>query len=230
MDVGILSVIFIDMQFLILGATGPCGILLTRKTLEVYTQATVVVYARSPQKLPEDITKHASVTVIQGQLDDAETFSMALQGADVVLSALGPSMSHPPGTPIASGYKLLIKLMHEQGIKRLIVLGAPSNVDPNDRPTLGFQLMVQALKTFSPNTYAEVVAIGEVIRSEGVDLEWTLARVPFLTNGDSEEVSVGYLGEPHVYLRVARKGFAAFVVGEVEQRKWIQASPALSTP
>jgi len=218
------------MRFLILGATGPCGILLIRKVVEVYPQATVVVYARSPQKLPEDITNHASVTVIQGQLDDPDTFSTALQGVDVVLSALGPGFPHPSNTPIANGYKVLITLMREQGIKRLIVLGTPSITDPHDKPTLVFRLMVKTVKTLAATAYADIVAVGEVIRSDGADLEWTLARVPVLTNGDSEEVSVGYLGEPQVYARLARKGFAAFVVAEVEQRKWVRAAPALSTP
>ena len=228
--VSILSFTSIDMRFLILGATGPAGILLVRKTLEVYPQSTVVVYARSPQKLPEDITNHASVTVIQGQLDDSDTFSTALQGVDVVLSALGPGYPHPANTPIANGYKALVKLMREQGIKRLIALGTPSIPDPNDKSTLTFRLMVKTVKTLAPTAYADIVAVGEVIRGEGADLEWTLARVPLLTNGDSEEVSVGYLGEPQVYARLARKGFAAFVVKEVEERKWVRASPALSTP
>ena len=218
------------MRFLILGATGPCGVLLTRKTLEVYPQSTVVVYARSPQKLPKDITNHASVTVVQGQLDDPETFSTALQGVDVVLSALGPGFPrHVANTPVANGYRVLVRLMREKGIKRLIVLGTPSNPDPNDKSTPTFWLMVKAVKALVATAYADIIAVGEVIRGDGADLEWTLVRVPMLTNGDSEEVSVGYLGEPQVYLRLTRKGFAAFVVKEVEERKWVRAAPAVST-
>ena len=113
------------MHVLILGATGPSGLLLVQESLAA--GHTVVLYVRSPQKLPEDIRANPSVTIIEGQLDDKEALSRALEGVDAVLSALGPPVKqgvvYPSGTPIAHGYLVLMDAMHERGVKRLIALG-----------------------------------------------------------------------------------------------------------
>ena len=76
------------MHLLILGGTGPCGIQLIQQALEV--NHTVVIYARSPQKLPAHTSASPSVTVVEGQLTDKEKLSAAMSGVHAVLSALGP--------------------------------------------------------------------------------------------------------------------------------------------
>jgi uncharacterized protein YbjT (DUF2867 family) len=94
---------FCTMRILVLGGTGASGILLIREALA--HSHTVVVYARSPDKLPEDIVKDTSVVIIKGDLSDAETLSKAMEGVDAVVSALGPAVKrgpfHPSGTPLA---------------------------------------------------------------------------------------------------------------------------------
>jgi putative NADH-flavin reductase len=126
------------MRILILGGTGAIGLLLIREALEHHH--TVTVYARSPEKLPEDITKNTAVVVIKGQLLDEDQLSKAMEGVNAVISALGPAVLrgpfHPSDTPLAKAYSLLIKVMHRYDVKRLIALGTSSIRDPNDKPNV----------------------------------------------------------------------------------------------
>lgn len=215
------------MRFLILGATGPAGILLVREALEAYPESTVVIYARSPAKVPEDLLANKSIVVIQGQLDDKEAIAKALEGVDVVLSALGPLARHPSGNPLAKGYSYVIAGMHKHDIKRIIVLGTASIVDNHDKPSLKFKLLVRGVSTLAHNAYTDIVAVGETIRTEGADLEWTIVRVPFLTNKDTKGVIAGYIGDGAGTV-LARRAYAAFSVAEIEKREWVQKAPLIS--
>ncbi|KAF5336854.1 hypothetical protein D9611_003460 [Ephemerocybe angulata] len=217
------------MRILILGATGPSGILLIRETLATYKQCAVIIYARSPEKLPEDLSSNESLVIIKGTLTDADALERAVEGVDVVLSALGPLANHPAGTPLAKGYELLIDLMKKQGVKRIVLLGTASIHDPNDKFSVVYRALILGVATLAPKAYADIVAVGEVFRTQGDDLDWTIARVPVLTNGESRETVVGYVGDGKVGTRLSRKGFAAFVLGEVEKREWVKQRPLLSS-
>jgi len=200
------------MRFLILGATGPSGILLIRKTLELYPEATIVIFARSPNKLPEDLSQNnSSITIIKGELTDLDALSTAVQGGvTVVLSALGPLRNHPPGNIIATFYSNLMDLMIKHDIKRFILLGTASISDPKDKFSLIFKMIIAGVRLGAPNAYKEMVAIGEVIRTKGDALDWTIVRVPVLTNNESEEVVAGHVGDGITGYTLSRKGYAAF--------------------
>lgn len=133
------------MQILLLGGTGPVGILFLHQALE--RNHTVVVYARSPNKIPVDLREHPSVKVIKGSLDDVDLIRQAFSvegGIDAVVSALGPPVTwfHPKDAPIARGYERIFEVMREKGVKRIIVLGTASIKDPLDRHDLQFRAMV----------------------------------------------------------------------------------------
>jgi putative NADH-flavin reductase len=216
-------------RLLILGATGPSGILLIREALRVYDQCIVVVYARSPEKLPEDLSSNNSVIVIKGDLTDREALAQALEGVDAVLSALGPGTFHPPGTPLAKAYEDIVDLLKEGNVKRIVLLGTASIKDPKDKFSLTYASLIKGVATLAPRAYADIVAIGEVFRNKGEELDWTIVRVPILTNGDNTEVVAGYTGDGRIGTTLARKGFAAFAVEEVEGRAWVQERPLISS-
>ncbi|KAF9050073.1 NAD-P-binding protein [Panaeolus papilionaceus] len=221
------------MRFLILGSTGPSGVALTRKTQEVYPDSTIVLYVRSPEKIPEDLRNSANITITKGTLEDLDSFMPALEGVDTILSALGPLGPTAKGSatnqPITTFYGHLIDFMHQRGIKRFICLATASVTDTNDKHSLKYSAIVTAVKVGANYAYKEIVGMGEVVRTKGKDLEWTIVRVPFLTNGDSEEYVAGYIGDGKVGVTLSRKAYAAFVVEEVGKRAWVQAAPMLSS-
>ena len=201
------------MRVLVLGGTGAIGVLQIRDLLDA--SHTVVVYARSPEKLPDDITTNSGVTIVKGDLTDEAALAGALDGVQAVVSSLGPSAFNPPGNPIAKGYALLIKLMREAGIKRLIALGTASIKDDFDKKDTVFWLAVQTVKYGARHAYSDIVAVGETIRTDGADLDWTIARVPILTNGETRENQAGYLGDGKRNTTLTRIGYSTFVIDEL---------------
>ncbi|KZV85116.1 NAD(P)-binding protein [Exidia glandulosa HHB12029] len=215
-------------RVLILGATGPCGILLIRECLarEGYS---VVIYARSPSKLPPEIKVHDRVTIVEGQLDDVQALTKAIQGVDAVLSALGPRVTagpfHSPGSPLAQGYKVLLEVMQRAGCKRLILLGTASIKDKeHDKFSATFFALITGVMTLASTAYYDVVSIGKVVmESDGVD--WTIARVPVLTDQHNTEYIAGYVGDGKTKAWLSRPAFARFVVDELERGAWIKKLP-----
>ncbi|GJE87866.1 NAD(P)-binding protein [Phanerochaete sordida] len=222
------------MKLLILGATGPCGQLLIQDALAA--GHSVVVFARSPQKLPESITSNPAVTVVQGQLTDAELISKTVAGVHAVLSALGPpvtvtsGLTYPSDTPIAKGYALVIDAMKRHGVRRLILLGTTSIKDANDHFSVVFKTLVAGVGVFAHGAYKDFVAIGELVRSESVGLDWTIGRVPVLTSGEDKSVVVGYVGDKHRKPVLTRTAFASWVLEELEKGEWVGKAPLITSP
>lgn len=219
------------MRFLVLGGTGPCGNLLIRELLSKYPSSTIVIYARSPHKLPSDLNdpSHPTLVVIKGDLTDKEVIEGALEGVDAVLSALGPVFGQPSDTPIAKGYGLVIDAMHKHGVRRLIVLGTPSIPDSADKSSFVYSCMINVVRAGARSAYKDIVAVGNTIRGKGRDLDWTIVRVPVLTNSDTTAITAGYIGDGKVGVVLSRKAFAVFVVEEVEKQSWMKKAPLLTS-
>jgi nucleoside-diphosphate-sugar epimerase len=221
------------MRILILGATGPSGVLLIRQALQKYESCTIVLYVRSPEKIPGDLANNPSVIIIEGQLGDTEKLTKAMEGVEVVLSALGPSVTrgpfHPSDTPLAHAYSHIIDIMHQQGVKRLICLGTTAIKDPADKFNLAFSILIKGVSTLARNAFNDVVAIGETVRTAGADLDWTIVRVPLLRDSESSNVAAGYVGDGKTCTLLTRLGFAVFVVGEIEKREWVKKAPLISS-
>jgi putative NADH-flavin reductase len=217
------------MRLVILGGTGPTGILLIEEALAA--KHVIVVYARNPQKLPAHLNKHPDTTIIKGELEDSKALDTALAGADAVLSALGPSFGNPSGTPIARGYSAVLEAMRRQGVKRLIALGTPSIKDEqNDKSSMVYSTMVTTVAFGAHSAYRDIVAVGEVIRA-CEDIDWTIVRVPVLKNERNREVRAGYIGDDGAGAgyTLSRLGFAVFVLQELEKGEWIKQAPLVTS-
>jgi len=220
------------MRIVVLGATGAAGIVLVREALNTVQGITLVLYVRSPQKLPQEIAAHRDVVVVTGQLTDADALSKALEGADAVVSTIGPAVMrgpfHPTGTPLAKAYELLIRIMRAQGVRRLVALGTGSIKDQNDKFSYGFYTLIAAVAVLAHTAYKDIIAIGDVVRNEGHDLDWTIVRVPVLTDQDCKEYVAGYVGDGCTGLYLSRAAFAAFVLNELRENNWVRKAPLLS--
>ena len=220
------------MHLLVLGGTGGSGIQLIQQALE--HNHTVVVYARSPQKLPESMSSSPAVTIITGSLTDAEALTAALDGVHAVLSALGPAVKngpfHPGNTPLAHAYGVLLECMRARSVKRLIALGTASMTDEHDKFSFEMSVLVTGVAVFAHNAYKDVVAIGQTVRAADPDVLWTIARVPLLTEKENRAFVAGYVGDGHTRTRLARAAFAAFVMQELEENQWCRKAPLISSP
>ncbi|KLO14879.1 NAD-P-binding protein [Schizopora paradoxa] len=225
------------MRVLVLGGTGGIGPLLIQALLAA--NHSLVVYARSPNKLSEDITSNPLVDVVKGDLTDRDALFSALQhggqSVNAVVSCLGPPVNvtsgftYPSDTPLAKAYTLLFELMHIANVKRIIALGTASNKDEHDKFDLQFATLVLGVATFAHGAYKDIVAIGKALREQPIgELVWTLVRVPLLTTSKKSDFVAGYVGDKKTKTHLARNAFAAFVVAELNGNEWANKAPLLS--
>lgn len=88
------------MRLTIFGGTGPTGRLLVTAALDAGHDVTV--FARSPGKLG---IADERLRIVQGELSDAAGIRASIDGADAVISTLGPGAARVPGprSPMACG-------------------------------------------------------------------------------------------------------------------------------
>ncbi len=171
------------MKLTIVAATGGIGRHVLDQAVAAGHEVTAVV--RNPDKLSQPVP--AVVADLAVGVDPA-----AVDGADAVLSGLGPRSSAEAG--IASrGTRALIKAMQATGARRLIVVSAapigtvpspghpePPRHDPGD----GFfmrHLFSHVAKTLFRAHYADLAVMEDLVRDSGLD--WTIVRPPRLTDG-----------------------------------------------
>ncbi|KAJ6454704.1 NAD-P-binding protein [Mycena sanguinolenta] len=225
------------MRLLLFGGTGSMGIPLAREYLWVYNSSTLVLYVRNRSKVPEDLAANRNVIIIEGELDDMDRLSKAMEGVDAVIAALGPTGRkgpfYPTNTPIAAAYIRIMVTMKGHGVRRLIALTTPSVRDPEDQFSLSLIFLRKIFATLCPNAVKDIVAVGRVIRTQREELDWTLMRLA-LHSSDSDpencDVIAGYMGDGKINAVSSRTGAAQFIIQELDRREWIWKSPILSKP
>lgn len=195
-----------SMRLFILGATGGIGRQLVDQALERHHRVTAFV--RSPQKLG---ATHDGLTVIQGDVCNADAMSRALAGHDTVLSALGP-----PGparnTITSDSARSTVPAMQSAGIDRLLVVGVAALF-----PDIG--LFGRLLRNTLLRNIADDSAEMEWI-VKASPLQWTIVRPPRLTNGPRRErygLTVDHLPNgAGANATISRADVAHFMLDELE--------------
>lgn len=99
-------------HILVIGGTGLCGLLFIRAALDAGHEVTV--YARTPSKIPDDLSSKTNLHTIQGELGDEEGLKKAaVCGADVFVSLAGPTLGRREGTVSSSLFYSEYKLTHQ---------------------------------------------------------------------------------------------------------------------
>jgi putative NADH-flavin reductase len=178
------------MKLTIIAATGGIGRHVLDQAVAAGHEVTAVV--RNPNNLSQPVR---AVTADLASPDGAAleaVLEAAVDGADAVLSGLGPRSNAEAG--IASrGTRAVVAAMQATGARRLIVVSAapigtvpspgrprPPRHDPGD----GFfmrHLFSHVAKTLFREHYADLAVMEDLIRDSGLD--WTIVRPPRLTNG-----------------------------------------------
>jgi putative NADH-flavin reductase len=173
------------MRTTIFAATGGIG----RYALDQATAAghRVTAVVRDPSKLSRD------VRVVEADLSapDPSALASAVDGADAVLSCLGPRSMAEVG--IASlGTAAIVQAMQAAIVRRVVVVSAaptgtvaspgrpnPPKHDPGDGWFIRW--ISRPLKAVLRKAYADLALMEDIVRDSG--LEWTIIRPPRLTNG-----------------------------------------------
>jgi alkanesulfonate monooxygenase SsuD/methylene tetrahydromethanopterin reductase-like flavin-dependent oxidoreductase (luciferase family)/putative NADH-flavin reductase len=208
----------------VFGATGAIGSLTVNEFLA--NGHTVTAYARNPTKIPTAWGNR--IRVIIGELSDADAIDRAVQGADAVVSALGPSLDRKATElPLVDGTRHILDAMKRHGVTRYIGHGTPSILDPREKPTWQTKLVGFMGRTGLPRAYQELIGMTELIMNAGVD--WTIVR--FTAPKDTPKTGklrVGFFGIDRIVFAVSRADIAAFTAAQVDDDSYINRAPAIS--
>ncbi|PBP17081.1 NmrA family protein [Diplocarpon rosae] len=221
-------------HILLLGGSGICGTLFTRAALEV--GHTLTFYVRTPSKIPSDISSHANLQIIQGTFEDGEGLKKAAAcGATVFVSFAGPTLGEKKGTPITKALQILYPLLLQQSYTRILTLSTPSYSAPEDTRSLKWWAAINLyIRVFGGDSYDEIRGMAEATVALGESVSWTVFRVPLLSGtelGTGEgEVNACYVGdkEGRDGLSLVRARLVRWVLGEMEEGKWIGTCPLVS--
>jgi len=173
------------MMLTIFAATGAVG----RQVLEqaVTARHDVTAVVRSPGKLPSGVR---AVTADLAAPDPAAIES-AVEGADAVLSCLGPNSLSEAGI-VSRGTSAIVRAMQNNLVRRVVVISASpiSSVRSPGRPNppshdpgedfLMRNLVGPFFKAVLRKHYADLALTEDILRDSGLD--WTVMRPVWLRN------------------------------------------------
>lgn len=212
------------MNVTVFGATGAIGSLTVAELLD--RGHAVTAYVRNPAKIPADWGDRVKVVI--GEMSDAQAIDTAVAGAQVIVSALGPSMDRKAtGLPLVTGTEHILASMKRHGVTRYIGHGTPSILDPREKPTAQTRLIRFMGKTMLPRAYNELVGVTDRVLASGVD--WTIVR--FTAPKDTPKTGtprVGFYGTDKIGFAISRADIAAFTAAQVDDDTYRNAAPAIS--
>jgi putative NADH-flavin reductase len=208
------------MHLTIFGASGRTGRQLTSAALAAGHDVRALV--RTPAKL--DI-EHERLEVHAGDIGDEAAVRDVVRGADAVLSVLGPT-SNTPEYAVSAGMQHIVHAMKELGVRRLVMVAGAGVGAEGDAPKLVDRVIGLALRLAARHVLEDMVRTVAIVRAS--DLDWTVVRVPMLTDAPaSGDVKIGMVGKG-TGPRIGRADLARFVLEEAEARQHVRRSPMIS--
>ena len=162
------------MKLTILGATGATGTCLTSQALAAGHEVTAVV--RDPARLA--VAAHPRLRIVTADVMDPASIAPAIEGADAVISAVGPRGTGPT-TVIQDSVHSIIEAMAKTSTRRFLEVSGSIVADEGESPYLRYLLKPLVRRTFLRHVCADMRRGEREIRDS--DLDWTIFRPPSLT-------------------------------------------------
>jgi len=161
------------MKLTIFGATGATGTSLVQQALTAGHDVTAVV--RDPARLA--IPARHRLRAVTADVLDAAAISPAVDGADAVISAVGPGTG--ASTLRQNSTRSIIQAMQKTGTRRLLIVSGSIVADEGDSPFMRYLLKPLVRRTFLRHVCADMRGAEDEIHASNLD--WTIMRPPSLT-------------------------------------------------
>lgn len=171
-----------------MGSTGHTGSVTVSRALT--QDHTVRALARDPQKLYArcPVAQNApNLTVVVGDVTDGRAVASLVEGADGVISCLGPTDPRTAGSVHSSAAKQIVALRSKFGGRYVALSGASFSV-PTDKFNIRGKfyswagwLMTKIDKRLEP-LLADKKREYEVLKDS--ELDWTIVRPPYIVPGE----------------------------------------------
>ncbi|KAH6988888.1 hypothetical protein BKA56DRAFT_710023, partial [Ilyonectria sp. MPI-CAGE-AT-0026] len=206
---------------------GPSGVSFCQQALDLGHEITV--YGRNPLKLPVEIREHPKFHSIQGELgDESDLEQAAICGASALVSFLGPNGGPHEGSPVTDCYKTLLPLLIQANYKRAIILCTAAWTAPEDEPAAGWAKAIEGVRSFNANYTEEMRKVGDYVSSIPTrELQWTIFRAPYLSNGEILPVREGFTSEENQRFHLTRESMAWWVLKQLDRDTWVGKGPIL---
>jgi putative NADH-flavin reductase len=209
-----------NMRLTIFGATGRTGQQLVEQALSAGHAVTILV--RDPAKVR---TVEGGLNVLAGNIFNSAQVEQAIAGAEAVMSVLGPTQNKPT-YEVSAGTEVILSAMKRLGVRRLIISTGAGVADANDAPGLFDHLIKFLLMKISRYIYEDMEQVVTKVRA--TDLDWTIVRVPMLTDDPrSGKIRVGYVGKG-LGMRIGRADLADFMLRQLSDNSRVHTAPAIS--
>ena len=155
------------MLIALFGATGGTGLQFLKQALDAGHQVTALV--RDPNRLQ---ASHAQLTVVHGNVLDADAVAHTLNGTAAAMVILGNTADNPDDV-VSQGTALIIDGMNNFGIRRLVILTSMGVGDSIKQIPMAFKI---AIKTVPPikKAMADKETQERLVMESGLD--WTIVR------------------------------------------------------
>jgi len=204
------------MRISIFGASGATGTLLTERCLAAGYEVAALL------RTPATFTLRERVRVVEGNALDAAAIRQAVEGADVVLSALG-ARSLRKEDVLERAVPLIVAAMHQANIRRIIALGSAGALDDSLKKQPAYRRwIVQNIvyNTFLKWPVASQRAQWAALSASGLD--WTMVMPPMLSNSSGRGVyRIDGEALPRHGVRIARQDVAEFMMQQIGNPQWV---------
>lgn len=208
------------MNILIVGATRGIGRQLVEQALA--SGNTVTALARNPERLA---AQHERLRKAKGDVLDSGSVSAVMAGQHAVCCTIGVKTPWEQAGVFSEGMRQLLDAMKKSGVRRLICVTGVGAGDSRGHggflyDRIFFPLLLKAV-------YADKDRQESLIKAS--DLDWTIVRPGFLTNGpltgnyraltDLTGVTAG---------RISRADVAHFMLNELQSKRYLRQTPLLT--
>jgi putative NADH-flavin reductase len=204
------------MKVSIFGASGATGGLLTERCLAAGYEVTALL--RTPANFPF----RDRVRIVEGNAFDPAAVRRTVEGADVVLSALG-ARSWRKEEVLERAVPLIVQAMRETGVRRIIALGSAGAEagSLSKQPAYSRWIAENIIyKTFLKWPVASQIAQWKTLSASG--LNWTMVMPPKLENALARgRYKVDGEALPRNALRISRADVADFMMQQIGNPQWV---------
>ncbi len=204
------------MKIAVFGATGRTGRPFCEQAFERGHE--IVVHARSPDRVPFATDR---VIIVEGDAYTGDGVSEAVEGVDGVVSLLGQDDGSPDDLLTVAG-EHITDAMDSAGVSRFLTLVGAGVREDGESVSLGGKMMGILLKLLARDVLEDATSHVEHVQT--TTLEWTVVRVPRLSEGDptgayrAGEINLGFDA-------IDRADVARFILDCLEEDQHVREMP-----
>ena len=205
-------------HIVVFGANGKVGSLVVAGLLERGHKVTAFVHRQG------SLQNTASLKVVEGDIHDAAHVDTAMEGAEVVISALG-SWHTPTKDILKSGMEAIVPAMQKRGITRIISLTGAEARAADDK--LG---LIHRVAHLAANLLAHKILVDgeqhiQILEQSGLD--WTVVRSPIMNDQGATEYNLS-LRRPYPWVTINRAAVATAMIQQVNDRHYSGRAPFIT--